>query len=139
MANRAWPLAALLLVAAVACGPSEAQREAAKVLAVVDALRRVDRGGRTAALARLEQLHPHGQLAVAARSACLDAYRALSVAEQLAAKVEGQLRAHTAAGVPPPDDLLARLDHAQKKLDAAEAAMPSCAVAIKALRAVVTR
>jgi len=129
-----WLLVAVLASGIAACGPSEEQREAARVLAAVDALRQAEHRVRAAKITALERLAPHTPRAAAVRSACLDAYRALDRAEALTDAVEAEVKAHTAAGIPPPDELLTRLGRAQTKLDAAEATMPACSAAIKALR-----
>ena len=128
-------LALLALVALVAgCGPSEEALEAARIARAIDVVRDAPNDpveGRKQLLEKLEAEPAKGALAIAARDACVKAYRPFVEGQQLEAQVRAQLAGPAEqldAGV------LLELAGAETKLNEAKAAMPECDRALHDLK-----
>ena len=126
-------LLALVLVVA-GCGRSEESLEAARVARAIDVVRDAPNDpvdGRKQLLDKLEAEPAKGALAIAARDACVKAYRPFVEGQQLEARVRAQL-----AGPPEQIDagVLVELASAETKLNEAKAAMPDCDRALHDLK-----
>ncbi|MBM4374872.1 MAG: hypothetical protein FJ095_07290 [Deltaproteobacteria bacterium] len=114
-------LALAATLALVACGREE-RRELERTLASVERLRDADGPARPAALEALDALTTSLPEAARARTACLDAYRALDATNRLVADAKG-----------PPIDR-GKLDAAERSLREARTGLESCQAATTALR-----
>ena len=125
-------MVALLLLSG--CGPSEEALEAARVARAIDAVRDAPNDpveNRKQLLQKLEAEPAKGALAIAAREACVKAYRPFVEGQELEAHVRTKLSG-------PPEELdpsvLAALAGAEAKLGEAKAAMPECDRALHELK-----
>jgi hypothetical protein len=109
------------MLAVFGCGRAE-RHELEATLAAVERLRDADTPLRPAALEALSAVTTSGPEATRARSACLDAYRALDATNRLVAEAKG-----------PPVDR-AKLDAAERSLREARGGLESCQAATTALR-----
>jgi hypothetical protein len=134
----ACPLATALASAAIffasqGCGPSAESIEAARALRAIDALRDApsepiaDRKKLLESLERLSLTIPRG---VAARDACVLAYRALIEGSELRAKVQASLDAPSKIDPSVLRDLVA----AEDKIKESQKAMPDCDRTVSELR-----
>jgi hypothetical protein len=125
---------ALVALLVCGCGRSEEAQEASRVARAIDVVRDAPNDpveGRKQLLEKLEAEPAKGQIAIAARDACVRAYRPFVDGQELEARVRAQL-----AG--PPDQIDAgvvlQLADAETKLNEAKAAMPDCDRALHDLK-----
>jgi hypothetical protein len=126
----------VLAIALAACSRSPEKVEADEVKAAIDRLRRVDQGDleRTRALlGELEKKPATLAEARQARDACADAYRLFVDALEIMVKAKPKVKAKAELSDAELGRTTEELDLAQKKLDAANLAMPKCDEASAAL------
>ena len=124
-----------LIAPAAGCGRSEEAQEADRIVHAIDVMRDAPNDPfavRADLLAALEAEHPKGKLAVAAREACVKAYRAMVGAQRLEARVRGGLKGAADGGID--IGLLGDLGNADTILKESMTAMPDCDQRLRELR-----
>lgn len=119
---------ALLLLLAAACGPDEDRITDAQLHHAIERLRSntsASPEGRLLLLVAVEQHGARSPAAIAAKDACVRAYRDLLSAEEQVARIERDVRSAQVAGASLAP-FAAEVVRAEERLAAAREAMPAC-------------
>jgi hypothetical protein len=107
------------------------------MLSAIEKLRDASQQTRGPLLAQLDKERPNTPAAELARDRCHHAFSALHEAHSMVQRVEATMAGHKKAGTTPDPGLLLTLNEAQEKLTKANARMPACNEAARALRLIV--